>query len=535
MRSKAIGLSVLGLAAGLAFTTPALAQKSGGVLRVLHRDTPASASIHEEATISTNMPYMAVFNNLVFFDPQEKINSPDKVVAELATEWAWNADQTQLTFKLRDGVKWHDGKPFTSADVVCTFNQLVGKQDARVAEPFRKNPRKVWYSNLKDTVADSPLQVTFHLGRPQPSFLALLSAGYSPIYPCHVPARTMRTAPIGTGPFKFAEYKRGELIRLVRNPDYWKKGFPYLDGINFSIIENRSTRMLSFVTGQFDLTFDSDITFPMLKDVKEQAPNAQCEARPTNVNTNLIINNASPPFDNPKVRQALLFTLDRKAFIDILSQGQEKIGAAMLPPPNGVWGMPEEMLRELPGYGTDIEKNRAEGRKIMESLGYGPGKTLKVKVATRNIAIYRDPAVILIDQLKHIHIEGELEPIDTAVWFSKVLKKDYSIGLNLTGVGTDDPDVNFYENFTCNSERNYTGYCNPEVEKLIDAQSRELDREKRKKMVWDVERKLVEDVARPVISHGNANTCMQPQVKNLVLQHNSIYNGWRFEQVWLDK
>jgi peptide/nickel transport system substrate-binding protein len=527
--------AVCGLVAAVIIGPPALAQKSGGVLRVLHRDTPPSASIHEEATISTVMPYASVFNNLVFFDPKEKRNSIDNIVPELATEWSWSPDNTKLTMKLREGVKWHDGKPFTAADVVCTWSQLIGKQDNRVAEAFRKNPRKVWYSNLQDITADSPQQVTFHLGRSQPSFLAFLAAGYTPIYPCHVPARVMRTAPIGTGPFKFAEYKRGELIRLVKNPDYWKKGLPYLDGITFNIIENRSTRMLSFVTGQFDLTFDSDITFPMLKDVKEQAPNAVCEARPTNVNTNLIINNAAPPFDNPKVRQALLLTLDRKTFIDILSQGHEKVGAAMLPTPNGVWGMPEEMLRELPGYGVDIEKNRAEARKIMEGLGYSAGNTLKVKVSTRNIAIYRDPAVILIDQLKHIYIEGELEPIDTAVWFSKVLKKDYSIGLNLTGVGVDDPDVNFYENFTCKSERNYTGYCNPEVEKLIEAQSAELDREKRKRIVWEVERKLVEDVARPVISHGIANTCMQPFVKNLVLQHNSIYNGWRFESVWLDK
>jgi peptide/nickel transport system substrate-binding protein len=534
MRSIVAGAAALGFVFATA-AMPALAQKSGGTLRVLHRDTPASASIHEEATISVNMPYMSVFNNLVFFDPKEKINSPEKIVPELATAWSWSADKTKLTFTLREGVKWHDGKPFTSADVVCTWNQLIGKKDDRVAEAFRKNPRKVWYDNVKDITADEPLKVTFHLGRPQASLLAMLAAGYSPVYPCHVPAREMRAKPVGTGPFKFAEYKRSESIRLVRNPDYWKKGRPYLDALQFTIIDNRSTRMLSFVTGQFDLTFDSDITFPMVADVRSQAPNAVCEERPTNVNSNLIVNNAAPPFDNPKIRQAMVMALDRRGFIDILSQGKEKVGAAMLPGPEGVWGMPQDMLRELPGYGDDLAKNRAEARKIMESLGYNEGKLLPVKISTRNIAIYRDPAVILIDQLRQIHIAGELEPIDTAVWHAKVLKKDYSVGMNLTGVGVDDPDVNFYENFTCKSERNYTGYCNPEVEKLIDAQSREADLEKRKKIVWEVERKLVEDVARPVISHGRANTCWHPHMKGLVLQHNSIYNGWRFEDVWLDK
>ena len=100
----------------------------------------------------------------------------------------------------------------------------------------------------------------------------------------------------------------------------------------------------------------------------------------------------------------------------------------------------------------------------MAGLGYGPGKPLKVKVSVRNIAIYRDPAVILIDQLKKIHIEGELEPIDTTVWYAKVQRRDYSVSLNLTGVAVDDPDVNLIENYTCKSERNYTQYCNPEVD-----------------------------------------------------------------------
>jgi peptide/nickel transport system substrate-binding protein len=171
----------------------------------------------------------------------------------------------------------------------------------------------------------------------------------------------------------------------------------------------------------------------------------------------------------------------------------------------------------------------------MESLGYTKDKPLKIKVSTRNIAIYRDPAVILIDQLKQIHIEGELEPIDTTVWYTKIQGKKYSIGLNLTGLGVDDPDTNFYENFHSTSDRNYTAYKNPEVDKLIEQQSAELDREKRKKLVWAVEQKLIEDGARPVINQNVANTCWTPQLKGVLLQHNSIYNGWRFEDIWLDR
>jgi peptide/nickel transport system substrate-binding protein len=378
-------------------------------------------------------------------------------------------------------------------------------------------------------------EATFVLNRPQPSFLMMFASGYTPVYPCHVSTKDMRTNPIGTGPFKFVEFKRGDSIKFVRNPDYFKKGKPHLDGIEWKVIENRSTRILAFVAGEFDMTFNADVTVPLLKDVTSQAPKAVCELVPTYVSSNLIINPKAAPFNDPKIRQAMSLALDRKAFVDILSAGKDTISGVMLPPPDGTWGMPSEELQKLPGYATDVEKGRAEARKIMEGLGYSESKPLKVKVSTRNIAIYRDPAVILIDQLKKIHIDGELEVVDTSIWHAKVTRGEYSVGLNLTGVGVDDPDVNLYENYSCNSERNLTKYCNKDVDALIDKQSQETDNAKRKQIVWQVERKLAEDLARPIIAYQRMATCWQPHVKGFVLHANSIYNNWRYEDVWLDK
>jgi peptide/nickel transport system substrate-binding protein len=219
----------------------ALAQKSGGILKVYHRETPPSGSIHEEATNSTVSPYMGVFNNLVMFDQHKAVNSLDTIVPDLATEWSWNKDKTQLTFKLRKGVKWHDGKPFTAKDVQCTWDTLLGKRKPAL----RKNPRKSWYGNLDKVTADDDYQATFHLKRAQPSMLALLASGYSPVYPCHVPPATMRTHPIGTGPFKFVELKQNEHVKFVRNKDYWKKDRPYLDGMEWDIVRSRATRVLA--------------------------------------------------------------------------------------------------------------------------------------------------------------------------------------------------------------------------------------------------------------------------------------------------
>ena len=152
--------------------------------------------------------------------------------------------------------------------------------------------------------------------------------------------------------------------------------------------------------------------------------------------------------------------------------------------------MPPEVLTALPGYRSDVQKNRAEAGEIMGKLGYGPDKRLALKVSTRNIPPFRDPAVILIDQSKEVFIDGELDIVETALWYPKMYRKDFKIGLNLTGGGVDDPDQQLYENYGCGSPRNYTGYCNPELEKLFERQSAEADEGKRKNLVWEIERRL---------------------------------------------
>src|SRR3954453_12619845 len=288
--------------------------KWGGILKFYHRDSPGSASIHEGATYSVNIPFMPVYNNLVIYNQHIAQNSIESIVPELAESWAWSSDNKTLTFKLRQGVKWHDGKPFTSADVKCTFDMLMGKSPQK----FRQNPRKSWYDQVDDVVTNGDFEASFKLKRPQPALLALLASGYSPVYPCHVSPVDMRTHPIGTGPFKFVEFKANESIKLVKNPDYFKKGLPYLDGIEFTIITNRSTAILGFVSGRFDMTFPTEVSIPLLKDVKAQAPNAVCVVEPNNVSTNIIINSSSAPFDNIDIRRALALALDRKAFISIM-------------------------------------------------------------------------------------------------------------------------------------------------------------------------------------------------------------------------
>src|ERR1700738_4979723 len=218
---------------------PASAQKPGGILKMYSPDSPASMSIHEEATFVAEGPMMGVFNNLVMFDQQVKQNSLASIVPDLATSWSWNEDGTALTLPLRQGVKWHDGKPFTAKDVQCTWDLLM---DAG-SEKLRFNPRKSFHRNIERVSTNGDYEVTFYLKRPQPAFPMLLAIGFSAIYPCHVSPRDMRQHPIGTGPFKFVEFKPNEHIKVTRNSDYWKEGRPYLDGMENTVIRNLSTAM----------------------------------------------------------------------------------------------------------------------------------------------------------------------------------------------------------------------------------------------------------------------------------------------------
>ncbi len=188
------GLAAVVVLAVLCASDSASAQKRGGILRMYSIDSPASMSILEEATVFAQAPMAGVFNNLVMFDQHVKQNSLQSILPDLASSWTWNEDGTELTLKLRQGVKWHDGKPFTAKDVECTWDLLMDT----ASEKLRVNPRKAAWRNVDSVSTSGDSEVTFHLKRPQPAFLMVLADGFSAIYPCHVPPREMRRHPIGT-------------------------------------------------------------------------------------------------------------------------------------------------------------------------------------------------------------------------------------------------------------------------------------------------------------------------------------------------
>jgi peptide/nickel transport system substrate-binding protein len=518
----------------LVVSGPAVSQtpKSGGTLNIMQReDLPQGFAIHETGTISTSWPAMPCFNNLVFFDPLKKVESLDTVIGELAEKWSWQDNYRNLVFFLRKGVKWHDGQPFTSKDVKFTFDMLREAPDAQ--GKLRINPRKDWYANVQNIEAPDPYTVVFHLKKPQPSLLLMLASGYTPVYAAHVPPASYRTGCVGTGPFKVKEWRKGEFVELVRNPDYFVKGRPFLDGLRYIIIVERGTRTAALQAGKLDAAFPGETTKTTAEQLKKAVPQLVVTPYSQNVNDNIIMNTKKAPFDNLKVRLAVSYAIDRRALVQAVQQGGALIGAGMAPKPHGVWGLLEKDLIALPGYGKPAdEKDRA--RKLLAEVGISPGKPLKVEMATRAIAVYVDMASFVINELKQVGIEATLKQVETAQWHPMATRGDYQIGANLTGIGPDDPDANFFENYSCGSPRNYSHYCDEEVGKMIEAQSQELDAKKRMQLVWNIQKKLEADASRPILDWKLDYFIVWPHVKNLI-PHQSIYNFGRMQEVWSDK
>jgi len=523
------------LVAAALIAAPAGAQtakpKRGGILNSVLTEDPPGLLVHESATISNVWPMSPCYSNLVIFDPLKPLDSAETVIPELAEKWSWQDNFRNLVFFLRKNVKWHDGRPFTSADVKYTFDAVREAPDS--AGKLRTSPRKDWYANVEAIEAPEPYTVVFRLKRPQPSLLLMFASGYSPVFPAHVPVAELRQRCVGTGPFRQKEYLRGQLLELERNPSYFVPDRPYLDGIRYTIIRERGTRLAALQTGRIDAFMPLEMTRAMADAAKASAPALVITEVGQNGSDNVILNHKRAPFDNLAVRRAVNFAMDRNAYVRGVRQNGAVTGAALMPKPLGFWGLPEPDLRVLAGY-RDPARDKAEAKGLLAAAGYGPGKPLRVELVTRTLPIYVDLASFVVDQLRLIGVEASLKQLDTAAWFPALSRRDYQIGANLTAGGFDDPDAYLFENYKCGSPRNYTDYCSEEMDRLIDQQSQELDRAKRLKLVADIQRKLEADVARPMLGWRKEYFARWPHVKNLV-PHNALYNYGRMQEVWLDK
>lgn len=526
---RRLALVTLAAAALLMAPHAGRAQKYGGVLKAINMENPSSFSILEEASSATTYVMLACYNNLVFYNPHKSAESGDDLIGELAESWAWSKDFKKLTFKLRHGVTWHDGKPFTSADAKHTYDLVRGVSERKL----RLNPRKVWFENVADIVTNGDYEVSFLLKRPQPALTSLLASGFMPVVPAHVDPAELRVRVVGTGPFKLKEFLRDQRVVLEKNPDYFVKGRPYLDGVEFHVISSRATRQAALQSNLVDAYSPIEGTIPFRDTIKAAVPQMVVQEVTQSISDNILLNAKKPPFDDVKVRQAVNYAMNREAMIKSVLGGAGVSGGALIPSPLGRWGLTKEQLRKLPGFG-DPATDKAESRKLLAEAGFGPDHPLKITVVTRATDVSIESAVWVVGELHAVGIAATLEQVDSVAWFARMAKRDYQMAVNQTGTGAEDPDANLFENYTCGSNRNYSDYCNAEMDAMIARESQELDPVKRRSLVWEIDKRLQQDAARPMLSHRINYFMHWPYVKNLVAK-NSIFNYSRMQDVWLDR
>ncbi|MFI5400659.1 MAG: ABC transporter substrate-binding protein, partial [SAR324 cluster bacterium] len=448
---------------------------------------------------------------------------------ELAESWSWSDGGKQLTFKLRRGVAWHDGRPFTAADVKFTFDLV---REALPDKKLRLSPRKLWFDQVASVTTSGDYEVAFRLRRPQPSLLSMLASGYAPIYPAHIEPALQRTQPVGTGPFQFKSYLPDERLDLVRNPNYFVKGRPYLGGISHLLVRDRQARYSALIAGQVDMLSPGDGS-PTLRDqVQSQRPQLVVRVLAQGAFYNIILNTRKPPFDNAALRSAVNYALDRNGFLKTQRGGAVASGA-LVPPPYSPWGLPRETLAKLPGYG-DPASDKAVARKLLADAGYPPAAPLKVVVSTRSLAMFQDMASWVVGELKSVGIEAILEVVETGIWYPRLARRDFQMAANVSGAAPDDPDGTFFEHYACGSLRNYSGYCNQDREAEMVRASEEQNPARRLEMMRELDRTFQLDGSRAILGHSLDYQVFWPHVRGFV-PHNNVYNYGRLQDVWLER
>lgn len=497
--------------------------KRGGVLSLVQTlGDPPSLDTHQESTGATTQAVHPSYDNLIRFD----FNQPDKIVPDLAEKWDVSADGKKYTFHLVKGVKFHKGQPFTSADVKFTIERVMNPPKGMVS------PRRDQFKAVTSIETPDDYTVVINTSRPNPSLLAALAQGVLPIYSKKwieandndIPKKEIN----GTGPFKLKDYIRGVSVESVKNPDYWVKDLPYLDGIKQFLITDPNTALAAFRTGQVMMFSIPAANSEMVK--QEMADKVTFFPSEGEGFTALIPNNKRKPWDDVRVKQALNLAIDRNAAIQVLQQGSGVLGAYLKT--SGFWGLPQEELAKLPGYGKDKEKDIEQAKKLLAEAGLST--SMDIVMITRQLASYEQTAVFYADQLKKIGINATIRQHETTAAYDLIRKGEYDLISWGFGYSLEDPDAVYGEFVLCGAVRNWGNACTPEVDQLFEKQTQELDITKRQQLVKEMERKALLANQMIVSNRSIGLTGLYKYIKGYT-PHAATRNNQRFSYVWLDK
>lgn len=496
--------------------------RRGGMLAMWMQADPPNFDLHQNSTFLVNWPMTPCYNQLVQFDPMD----PSQVIPDLAERWEMAPDGKSYTFFLHKGVKFHDGMPLTSADVKATLDW------AREPPQGVVSPRAGAFAAVEEIQTPDEFTVVFRLSRPNPSLLDNLAQGWMAIYPKHVLEKEgdMKRTVVGTGPFKLKRYTRGVSIELEKNPDYFVKGRPYLDGITLYIIPDFGSAYAAFRTRRLLLMgFSQEST---AHQAEAELSNRVVIQRVPGFSMRPVFNmdTTRAPWNDVRVREAVSLAIDRQAAIKMITDGEGRVGGFM--PPGGQWALSIEELQKIPGYGPDKEADRERAKQLLAEAGHPNG--FQTTLLTRMGTQFERISVFLRGELAKIGIEARLDVKETAAAYEVLNTRTFEAAPWGTAVALDDPDAVFGEHYTCDAVRNYSQLCMPEIDELFNKQSQTLDVEERKQLVQEMERKALMGFGR-LVSHWRMTMLGHwPEVRDYKI-HSSLYNNQRFQDVWLAK
>src|SRR5229473_266906 len=427
-------------------------RRGGVLLAAIAADAP-SLDPHQEQTFATIQPVASLYSTLLQIDPYSYPN----VIGDVASDWKIAPDGLTYTFRIRPGIRFHDGSPLTAADVKATYDKILFPPEGV------RSIRKHHYSSVASVEAPDPSTVVFKLKFPSASLLANLASPMNVIFPkkyLDKDPNYFKNNVVGSGPFKFKSYTRGSTFEGERNPDYFIKDRPYLDGYKFYISTETSVRAAAIRSGRAYIEF-RDLPLAEVEAIRKQlGDKVVVQQTPFIIHLDIAMNNTVKPFTDVRVRKALTLGLDRYTGGKVLHAltGLRDVGA--LTRPGTEWAMSPAELEKFPGFGRDAEKNRAEARRLLVEAGYPNG--LKVTLKNRNVKLpYQDFAVFLIQEWRKIGIEVTHRPLETASWFADG-RDTASFELIISGTFNyiDDPDL-FLQRYTTGDPNNWGRFSDP--------------------------------------------------------------------------
>jgi peptide/nickel transport system substrate-binding protein len=503
-------------AALLAVAGTAAAQKKGGSLAFSYQPEPSALSTIATTAVPTALVSTKIFESLLEYKGPELTPVPG-----LAESWTMSPDGLAYTFKLRGDVKWHDGKPFTSKDVKFSVEKLIAPMHSR---------GKVYFGELASVDTPDARTVVFKLKKPVPYFLKAFQPTESPMHPEHLlgaldfsDAKNVRQSefmskPVGTGPFRFKEWKKGSHVILERNPDYWKKDRPYLDQVIFKVIPDGAARAIALETGEIDLA-------PM-----NAVPQADI-ARLGKL-AHIQLSNDGAEGLGPLLWLEVSMAINRKTVVDVMWYGQGKPARGPLVSGNPLFDA------SLPQFEYNLQK----ANQLLDQAGYPRGAGgVRFKI-TQHFTPYGESFQRLAEYTKNelgkIGIQVETQSADMGGWLKAIYTDwSYHITNNFTH-NYSDPAIGTQRAFVSSNIRkgasftNSMGYENPRIDQLFAESGVEIDPAKRKAQYAEIQKILREDLPVIFLVEIAYSTLWNKKVKGLITNGISMYSSW--DGVWVE-